>query len=571
MINTSLNIRENPFLSMEDFQKIYNRKPEKLKVSINTRERDYHEYARGSEAFFGDNNEYKITMISLFTELRSVYQEAVSDKNNKKIRTDFSKKISPILKKIEKCVEKTFNISRCYFGLIDDLNAWCIPMCFDANLVTKKNGHVHVNEKLKVSLEDIVETKSGYKYKTPDGKIYCVSFGIHFLDKKNGKDLFTDEECVAVMTHEFGHAMQHAICSINENLASVYIHSLFEDIYNLLNPIVFIFSLGFSGISAIFEHKTMKEIREDDPEYIGNQIIKEEIGANKKDYDREYFGEMIDTNTHDVTKSLPKQKEHKILKFFGKFISFTIGGLIKIITEVLYSVLSAPSNLYALTQKNFLNKNRRFEQFADIYTAAYALAPAQASALAKIGNLHGYKQDYGIFSLLNYIPVANLITGAAHYTSLSMQQLVNGYPDMTGRMAAMYKSLKTDLESNKDLSPEDKQIIRDQIETMNDTYNQYVYDWSPKGFVYAIVHKIQFKNLKNEKSDAETNVIEALKDFSKEKKLTSKPTENRDKEVKISSKNLLSAMLTGIRNLKTNYGSSTKGLLNVIEPELRKI
>ena len=68
MITTSLNIREHPFLSMEDFQKIYNRKPEKLKVSINTRERDYHEYARGSEAFFGDNNEYKITMISLFAE-----------------------------------------------------------------------------------------------------------------------------------------------------------------------------------------------------------------------------------------------------------------------------------------------------------------------------------------------------------------------------------------------------------------------------------------------------------------------------------------------------------------------
>ena len=26
-----------------------------------------------------------------------------------------------------------------------------------------------------------------------------------------------------------------------------------------------------------------------------------------------------------------------------------------------------------------------------------------------------------------------------------------------------------------------------------------------------------------------------------------------------------------LENLKTNYGSSTKGLLNVIEPELRKI
>jgi hypothetical protein len=571
MITTKFNIKENPFLSTEDFQKIYNRKPEKLKISMHTRERDYHEYARGTEAFFGDNNEYKITMVALMSELRAVYQEAVSNKNNKKVRTEFSKKISPILKKMEKCVEKTFNISRCYFGLIDDLNAWCIPMCFDADLVTKKNGHTHVNEKLKVSLEDIVETKNGYKYKTPNGKIYCVSFGIHFLDKKNGVDLFTDEECAAIMTHEFGHAMQHAICSINENLASVYIHSLFEDVYNLLNPIVMIMTLGLSGIAAIFEHKTMKDIKEDDPEYIGDQIIKTEIGNNKKDYDRQYFGEMIDTNTHDVIKELPKKKDHKILNFFSKFISFTIGGLVNIIGEVIYSVLSSPSNLYALAQKDFLNKNRRFEQFADIYTAAYALAPAQASALAKLGNLHGYKQDYGLFSLLNYVPVANIITGAAHYNLVSIQQLINGYPDMTGRMAAMYKSLKTDLETNKDLSSEDKQIIRDQIDLMNDTYNQYVYDWSPKGFVYAIVHKIQFKSLKNEKTDAETNVIEALKDFSKEKKFTTKPSERKDGDVNISSKNLLSAMLASIKSIKTNYGSSTKNIINVIEPELRKI
>ena len=571
MITTNYIVRENPFLSTEDFEKVYGRKPEKLKLSVKQKERDYHEYAQGEEAFFGENNEYKVTMIALFSELRAIYQEAVSNKNNTKARKEFSKKIAPTLKKMEHLVEKTFNINRCYFGLIDDLNAWCIPMCFDANLVEKKNGRMHVNDKLKVSLEDIAETKSGYKYKNPDGKIYCVSFGIHFLDKKGKEDLFTDEECAAIITHEFGHAMQQAVCSINENLASVYIHSLFEDVYALLNPIVMLLSFGTSGLLAIAEHKQMKDLQEDDPEYVGNQIITQEIGKNKKDYDRQYFGEIIDTNTHDVTRSLPKKKDHKILKFFGKFIGFTLGGLIKLVFTIIDSIISVPSNLYVLSQKDFLKKNRRFEQFADIYTAAYALAPAQASALAKIGNLGSYKMDYGLFSLLNYIPLVNLIIGASHYTSRSVQLLANGYPDMTGRMAAMYKSLKNDLDTNKDLSAEDKKYIQDQIDIMNDTYNQYVYDYSPKGFVYAIVHKIRFKTLKNESTDAETNVIEALKDFSKEKKLTTKDNKTSEKNIEIKSGNLLSAMFNFIKNLKTNYGSSTKGIINTIEPELRKM
>ena len=571
MITTRYIVRENPFLSTEDFEKVYGRKPEKLKLSVKQKERDYHEYAQGEEAFFGENNEYKVTLIALFSELRAIYQEAVSNKNNTKVRKEFSKKIAPTLKKMEHLVEKTFNISRCYFGLIDDLNAWCIPMCFDANLVEKKNGRMHVNEKLKVSLEDIAETKSGYKYKNSDGKIYCVSFGIHFLDKKGKEDLFTDEECAAIITHEFGHAMQQAVCSINENLASVYIHSLFEDVYALLNPIVMLLSFGTSGLLAIAEHNQMKDLQDDDPEYVGNQIITQEIGKNKKDYDRQYFGEIIDTNTHDVTRSLPKKKDHKILKFFGKFIGFTLGGLIKLVFTIVDSVVSIPSNLYVLSQKDFLKKNRRFEQFADIYTAAYALAPAQASALAKIGNLGSYKMDYGVFSLLNYVPLVNLIIGASHYTSRSVQLLASGYPDMTGRMAAMYKSLKNDLDTNKDLSSEDKKYIQDQIDLMNDTYNEYVYDYSPKGFVYAIVHKIRFKTLKNESTDAETNVLEALKDFSKEKKLTSKDSKTSEKDIEIKSGNLLSAMFNFVKNMKTNYGPATKGILNVIEPELRKM
>ena len=571
MIEKKFKIREYSTLSTEDFQEVYGRKREVLNITTKRKERDYHEYAKSEEAFFGANNPYKLGLINLFAELRMAYQEAVNDKNNRAKRREFSKTIQPIITKIEKHIEKIFNIKKCYFGLIDDLNAWCVPMCFDSNLATKKDGKTIINEKVKVSLDDIMETSSGYRYKDAEGKIYCVSFGIHFLDKGPKGDLFTNEECAAIMTHEFGHAMQQAVCSINENLASVYIHALFEDVYAMLNPIVNFFTLGLSGLCAIWEHKQYKELKEEDPDYLGDQIIKDEIGAKKKDYDRSRYGEQIETDTNRIIKNLPKEKDRKILKFFGKFLSFVVGGPCMILLEIINGVLSIPSNIYAVSQRGFLNKNRRFEQFADVFAASYGLGPEQASALAKLGNLHGYKQDYGILSLINYIPLVNIITGVAHYTNLGITQLVNGYPDMTGRMAAMYKSLKNDLDNNKDLSAADKKAIQEQIDTMNDVYNNYVYDWSPKGFVYAIWHKITFKTLKSEKTDVETNVIEALRDYDKEQKFKNKNKKDDNKEIKIEPNKLLSAMLGAIKNFKTKYGIKTRKYVERIEPELRSI
>lgn len=572
MITNQFKIREYSSLSMEEFENIYGRKPEVLKITSRMKEKDYRNYARSEEAFFGENNEFKMGMIALIAELRVLYQEAISKKNDKSVRRSFSMKIKPTITKIEKFIEKSFNVKKCYFGLIDDLNAWCIPMCFDSNLVVRKDKKTFINEKLKVDLNDIVETKNGFKYKNADGKTYCISFGIHFLDKKGNDDLFTDEECVAIISHELGHAMQQAVCSINENLASVYIHSLFEDIYSMLNPLLGVVTFGIAPLIALFEHKQYKDMKEENPEYLGDQIIKDEIGMHKKDYDRQYFGEIIEDENEKQVKKMPTKKDKKVLKFFLKFFMFTIGGACKILLELLTTIFMVPSNIYATSQKGFLNKNRRFEQFADVFAASYGLGPAQASALAKLGNMHGYKQDYGIFSLLNYVPVVNIITGVSHYTNLSMQQLVYGYPDMTGRMAAMYKSLNNDLNNNKDLSPEDKKAIQEQIDRMNDVYNNYVYDWSPKGFVYAIWHKITFKTLKNEKSDVEANVLDALKDFDKERKLKQKPTtSNSGKEIKIDSNRLMSAMLNLTKDFKSKYGTRGKKLIDQIEPDLRKL
>lgn len=573
---TKFTIRDYSTLSTEEYKQVYGHAPETLTLTIRTKEKDYHEYAKGEEAFFGENNAYKVGMVNFMGELRAACNNAVDTSKPVAERKKLAKLINPVIEKMEKFVEKTFNIKKCFIGLINDMNAFCYPLCFDKNLVksvvNKNNRKVKaVNEKFRVSLEDIVETKNGYRYKDPEGKLYCVGFGIQFFAKKNGKDLYTNEECAAIITHEFGHAMQQAMCSINENLASTYIHSVFQETYNLLNPFVGISTLGLSYLISMATHSQYKNLKSEDPDDLGDAIIKDSIGAHQKDFDRERIGEYIKNTNESTIKNLPKKKSHKILNFFCKFFMSVFGGLFKFVDNIITGVLSIPQNLYVVSQNNFLKKNRRFEQFADIYTAAYGLGPHQASALAKIGNYFGFKQDYGMLSILNYVPGLNIITGVCHYTRQGINQLVSGYPDTTGRMAAIYKSLKSDLDNNKELSPEDKKAIQAEIDTMNDTYNNYVYDWSPKGFVYALWHKFTFKNLKNEKSDAPSNVLDAMKDMEKERKLKNANKSNDRKEITIDDNQLLSAMYGSMKNLKMNFGDVGKSIASTVEGELNSL
>lgn len=583
MIYTSnFNVSETT-LSTEDFKKVYGRLPNTINLTYknaNNGYRQYIRYARSTEAFFGENNVYKITLSGLMGELRALYNEAVNPKNDRRDRRENAKKLKEITTKIEKHVEKTFNISKCYFGIYDFFNAFSYPLCWDKNLVTKnEKGKTVVNNKVKISLEDIVETKSGYKYRDKEGKIFCVCFGLEFFaNDKKGRPLFTDDECAAIITHEFGHAMQQAVCSINENLASCYISSTMQYIYQLINPLVVIGTFGLSTVYAAFGQKQVNDMKNSNPEHIGDAIIRDSIGARKEEFNRDKIGEWLDNNTNASIKEMPnKKKENKFLKGICKFFSFTIGGIFNVLYDIINGVLSIPQNIYVASEQGFFKKNRRFEQFADIFASSYGYGPALSSALAKMNNQAvAEKQNYGMLGLLNYIPVVNIALGVSHYIDTGVRTLIAGYPDTTGRMAAMYKNLKTELDTNKDLTAEEKKVIQDQIDSMSNTYDEYVYDWSPKGFVYALWHKICFKKLSNTNSDAETNVLEAIEEMSKENKLKGKSKEVSEEELekisaKIDSKVAFKIFTNMTKVLKQDFGSRINKFSNKLNNFIQKL
>ncbi|MGL4950093.1 MAG: hypothetical protein ACRC5M_06895 [Anaeroplasmataceae bacterium] len=571
-----IKINEYTTLSTEDFKKVHGRNPSTLSLGMESKERNYKEYARSEEAYFGQDNVFRNTLITYVGELRSLYNSSIDRKNKLVDRRAFSKQIIPLIGKIEKLICKSFNIGRCYFGIMDDLNAWCVPACFDKNLVTKKDGKHVINKKFKVSLEDIMETKDGYKYKEPDGKIYCLCFGLGFFSKNGRQDEYSDAECAAIILHELGHAMQQAVCSINENLASVYTHAVFTEVYNCLSPIVLIGSFGLSALSALFLNVQYSSMKKEDPEDLGDDIIKQVIASNKEEFSRDRYGDMMNNNRDTMIKKLPRKGSGKFGKFFCKAFVFLFGGVFKIIFDLLASITSVPQQLYVSTQSGVLKKNRRFEQFADVFAASYALGPELASALAKLNVSMGSKADYGVLNLINYVPVVNVILNTSHYMNHSLRQLAAGYPNATGRMAAIYKTLKAELEINKDLSPEDKASILDEIETMNKIYDEYVFDWSPKGFVYALWHKITFKSLKNTKSDVEANVFDALEEIKKEEKFKKKITDDDEEEIRTKVSNLdgnilMKSIFGVVKNFKLFAPNGHKALINQIEPTLRKM
>ncbi|MGL4950092.1 MAG: hypothetical protein ACRC5M_06890 [Anaeroplasmataceae bacterium] len=567
MYHTKMKIKEFSFLSTEDFIKVHNHKPKTIIVTTSTPSKDYTN-TMSEEAYFGNNNEFTTTLIFFMKELRELYYNSIDNKNSLKNRKKFSKDILPLVSKMEDLICKTFNVWKCYFSLSTGYNSWSVPMCFDSELLTSKGDEVVINKKFKASLEDIVETKKGYKYKDPYGKIYLITFGLGSFGTRS-KELLNDRECAGIILHELGHAMQQAVCSINENLASLYINRAFRVVYKCLEPLKILTSGGRSVVEAVEKNKEYKELSNIDNEIISEELLK--AGVKEGDvFNRKKMSEEYEKNKHTVIDSLYETPKKKFLdkdSIFVKILTFIFGGLFKIIGSLLTTIISIPRYSYAASQSKFLSKQQRFEQFCDIFATLYGLGPDLSSALSKLYIKGGSKPDYGLFNIINYISLANVIVNSSHYINFSMSLLQ--YPSLTGRMVSMYKALKSELDNNKDLSKEERDLILNEINSINEIYNEYVFDWSPKGFVYALWHKVTFKNLENEKSNVQENVLDALKEISKEEEFKGKVNKTEPKS--LNTIDLFKVTFDTVKSLTRLAPIGHKELISMIEPYLRKI
>jgi hypothetical protein len=463
-----------------------------------------------NEAWFGENNSFKLEVVAIFRKLKALYNNAHSVSNFNKIK--FVDSITDELVSLEHVIEKNLNVESCKIGVINEFNACSLLMCWDKTII----GKTIEAKKIRLELEDIVETKQGIKFKSNREKYIAVTFGLPMLSDPN----FTAEECAGIIFHEFGHAFQQLMIGINASIAQSAIAENLKDAYTnlkltnvignvLTGNILYALFMPFISVSKTlqtgllqFQTRTNNKTAQ-----LGDKILDKMDESDT--IDRQ---DTTLKNSNLNREMIENSITHPVDKNKSKFLNSIAIIFLSILSPFIY-VLDLPANIYLWTNLKWLRKNRKFEEFADMFAAYYGLGSSLASALAKLGK--DYQQcDLTAFNFLNYVPLVNLIIDSYYYYQINIQLICSGYPAQKTRLAVIYKSMEYDLNNNKSISELDKQDIRKQMEETEKIYNDYVFGKGAKNFVYKIYQKMIHASIhKDAKSaDIETNVIDAIEE-----------------------------------------------------------
>lgn len=442
------------------------------------------------EAYFGINNPFVETIKAYVAEIRSQYEKTSS--LPKKV---FVENIVKIGKNLGAAIATNVNAESCSLTFIRENNAFCVPLCWDSYSELRSKGvntDVHV-----ASLEDIVEHKNGYRFKTPDRKHLIFGLGLGLF--KN----LDDDEITAIIFHEIGHSFQHMLVGINGNITWATMTSTINYNTTLLNIFTVLITFGASILSIDFT--TVHKAKKDELDNFKYDLI-----------DRNRYGKELEKSQKSDIRAVyddAKADKNIIVKMFSFVWDKTIGifiGVIKLITLTLYPLfkgLNVIAGLYELGNLKYLKKAKMFEQFADHFAASYGLGPHLASALSKISN-DGV--DIGSLSFLNYVPILNLWMAWSSHMSTTTSALRAGYPGVEGRQAALYKTLEYELENNDTLDDKDKKEIKEQMDAIDSVYKGYIERPGSKNFIFKLIHKITEKNVADVKSDIRENVLTVL-------------------------------------------------------------
>lgn len=175
------------------------------------------------EAFFGQTN-------PLSSVLDNYNQKLIDMLNDKQSKPS---EVRDVILKFGEEIRKVVNAESVYFNLfgsINDVDAYSLSMTAVNSLrkVDPKTKLVSIDEEFLKQLTDMVETKNGYKYKTPKGKKLLIALSLGFY---NGS--FSAREISAVMAHEIGHCFELCVYDIIDSTMIRWAHTAYQESISL--------------------------------------------------------------------------------------------------------------------------------------------------------------------------------------------------------------------------------------------------------------------------------------------------------------------------------------------------
>lgn len=453
------------------------------------------------EAYFGKDNVFVTTLVSLLDDLKAGYSNALDiRKQSEKLQA-----MKPVIQSIENHLATSLNVDRVSISLFDDLNAFCIPMCWDTALIAGKRKAV--------DLEDIVETSHGYRFKSPTGKTLIFGLGLGLIRKD-----FTSREIAAVMMHEVGHALQHMLYGINNNLKYTTVKFLSGMISKILNAL----NLDVDP-SFFYNLVDVLVIREDDRDAKVGFMEKLMILMATDLQSRDSIGDKLESGSDRVIKKIGEKPGifTKILMWLANAIAWIFSAVFSILAypfaALIMILISASVRTHGVDEyysDGYLTRNKKWEQFADHITSSYGLGVEQASALGKLNLSRYYDRKKSALNLLPNMlmatPACRLGMAAADFQALTIGALEAGYDNSKGRISNLYKTLKFELENNKDLTAKERLEIGNQIDGIKSQFDELFSEANPDP-MYSIIKDFINTSIENEKTSIEVNVLKVVK------------------------------------------------------------
>lgn len=448
--------------------------------------------SRSEEYYFGESNPLKDRLISWINSLREFIKTASEGKPN------FTPKDGlPICRQMSESLSRIlideFNIEGAKIGWINEINASCWCHIGNSDLYGKGKDA----KDTRIRLDDIVDTKNGFKYKNKKGIYYVIMLGYPLFAMD---DMFTTGEAAACLVHELGHAMQHVITSLNQTAAL----SVYESLYKIYNTTFYTYNEKSRNeinrtlirMRKAFDRGDQKEI-----EKIGNELYEE----SNKDKEGRSYSQMTNDELQGMSMDANPDWDSNMIKVLDnakQSAKRERGSLFQRIKNLFRSAFGLVlSPIYALmiaSQKNKnangeLNRFKQFEETADNFAQIYGLGVETVSLQKKFNEMQ-VQLSTNTSNILSRVPLLDL-TWSLDSLKDDYYSALCGYPSSMNRALNIYKAAKYELANNRDLSQQAKQELNNQIEQYKKFYDEFVKLNSNKGFFYRIISGISRKNI----------------------------------------------------------------------------
>lgn len=512
--------------------------------------------ARSNEVYFGRTAPLSLVLMKYSKELKDLLGNPNIKYNFKD--KNFVNKIKRICDNFGKEIANEINAEKCtvVVELDKNVNAYCYPLitCFD-NRPVDKDGNIiegKVDLDKYIDIENIVQTKAGYKFKKSKSKLLFVSISIGLLWKG------TPEEISGIICHELGHCFQQGIFGSYKNYSDLMyqqeiknlgarfdggfssLGSIGKMIFTVLSfPISFMYKILCWLIAFIFNpsclniniftklnlviHNALHNRIEDKRFMMKDKVESDDWNDKTKKYSQSIIIDLdrekeFKKNEKDIYKSYKKADLYKNEKqaVGSKFI--------KMMNTIAFDINNKQENFLQLITLSRYAQNKysqqvfyqKYEYFADIFASAYGFGPNLYNILIDSDTDFNKKLESIFNSGIYKVPFIKAIALYNAYQHMRDISSVDEHGESYQRASAMYTNLINEIKNNPDLTKEQKEAIKADCDMYKKLDDKYYQDNKKKGVLYKLYNKMLTKKITQKSEKVEDLVLGPILEVAKE-------------------------------------------------------